>query len=370
MQRVACAACRNDRTRRVHVCGLDGDGRRPRTLSRDVARRARVRSSHAIAQAPVYLPVDRVFSLTGRGTIVTGTLMQGTIAVGDTLASRPARPARARTRAARLRRMRGSACCRGSRVALNLSGIERARARTRRGRYVRERRASRAEYAVRFFAVDDDALALLRRRTPVRAHIGSAEILGTLVFEAAPDDLRERHRSLVSARAGACVSRRSLRRAPRLAQDAARRRRDRRYRACCRTSRPRWSRCRDARFLRRARRGAGRSGVDRVCRQRSRRRSPPASRCAARSRRGRRDCASGRLDRRKRLRSACAADGVRAGSLARERAVGDGPDVARALAHPRRRGEHARCVCSRRWSTTAASPRATATSRCPATRRN
>jgi selenocysteine-specific elongation factor len=32
--------------------------------------------------APAYLPIDRVFALPGHGTIVTGTLMQGTLSVG------------------------------------------------------------------------------------------------------------------------------------------------------------------------------------------------------------------------------------------------------------------------------------------------
>jgi len=39
--------------------------------------------------APAYLPVDRAFTLTGHGTIVTGTLMQGSIVVDDMLAVRP-----------------------------------------------------------------------------------------------------------------------------------------------------------------------------------------------------------------------------------------------------------------------------------------
>ena len=37
------------------------------------------------AGAPAFLPVDRVFALPGHGTIVTGTLMQGTLHAGDTL---------------------------------------------------------------------------------------------------------------------------------------------------------------------------------------------------------------------------------------------------------------------------------------------
>ena len=39
--------------------------------------------------APVYLPIDRAFTLPGLGTVVTGTLMQGTIEVGETLALEP-----------------------------------------------------------------------------------------------------------------------------------------------------------------------------------------------------------------------------------------------------------------------------------------
>jgi selenocysteine-specific elongation factor len=41
-------------------------------------------------------------------------------------------------------------------------------------------------FDVSFSAVDEDVRWLLRRRTHVRAHIGSAEVLGTLVFDSAP----------------------------------------------------------------------------------------------------------------------------------------------------------------------------------------
>ncbi len=49
---------------------------------------------------------------------------------------------------------------------------------------------ARAELGVRFRALPG-AVALLRRRTPVRAYIGSAEILGTLVFAQPPIDAAE-----------------------------------------------------------------------------------------------------------------------------------------------------------------------------------
>lgn len=46
---------------------------------------------------------------------------------------------------------------------------------------------TRAKIDVRFRALPA-ALALLKRRTPVRAYLGSAEIIGTLVFTSLPTD--------------------------------------------------------------------------------------------------------------------------------------------------------------------------------------
>ena len=76
------------------------------------------------ANAPVYLPVDRVFALGGHGTIVTGTLMQGRIAVGDRLT------ATGIEREARVRGLHVFGEARtsveaGARVALNLASVER-----------------------------------------------------------------------------------------------------------------------------------------------------------------------------------------------------------------------------------------------------
>jgi selenocysteine-specific elongation factor len=67
--------------------------------------------------------VDRVFAAKGAGTVVTGTLLDGSLAVGDHVTVGP-RPRRARIRAIETL---GTAVDRvgpGSRVALNLSGVE------------------------------------------------------------------------------------------------------------------------------------------------------------------------------------------------------------------------------------------------------
>jgi selenocysteine-specific elongation factor len=140
------------------------------------------------ASAPVYLPVDRVFALPGLGTIVTGTLMQGSIATGDELSLEPSGK-RVRVRSAHVFGKARERVTAGSRVALNVPGVDRHE--IERGEAVVNREFSaRTTLAVRFTPLPL-ALPLLRRRTQVHAYIGSAEILATLVFEQAPTEASE-----------------------------------------------------------------------------------------------------------------------------------------------------------------------------------
>lgn len=136
------------------------------------------------ADAPVYMPVDRVFSLSGRGTIVTGTLMQGRIKTGDSLALEP-RGVPVRVRSIHVFGHARDEVFGGTRVAINVPGIE-----TReiaRGEVVADSQfQSRTTFNVSFTPLDE-AVGTMKRRTPVRAHIGSAEVLGTLVLPLAPE---------------------------------------------------------------------------------------------------------------------------------------------------------------------------------------
>ena len=135
--------------------------------------------------APVYLPIDRVFTLPGHGTIVTGTLMQGTIVTGEVLALEPSGvPARVRSvHVFGEARERAGA---GTRVALNLPGIDRSSI-ARGEAAVSSELSARTDFAVAFTPLEA-SLPLLRRRMPVRAYIGASEILGTLVFESMPHE--------------------------------------------------------------------------------------------------------------------------------------------------------------------------------------
>ncbi len=68
------------------------------------------------------LPVDRIFSLSGFGTIVTGTLLDGSFAVGDAVEILPARRS-ARIRGLQSHKVQVERGRPGSRLAMNLTGV-------------------------------------------------------------------------------------------------------------------------------------------------------------------------------------------------------------------------------------------------------
>ncbi len=133
--------------------------------------------------APAFLPIDRVFALAGHGTIVTGTLMQGKIAVGDALTLQPSGK-NVRVRSLQVFGEKRESIDGGARVAANIPGVDVADI-VRGDVLAAPEFAASDRFRVRF-SPRADALAALRRRQPVRAYIGSAELLGTLVFDAVP----------------------------------------------------------------------------------------------------------------------------------------------------------------------------------------
>jgi selenocysteine-specific elongation factor len=69
------------------------------------------------------LPVDRAFSMRGFGTVVTGTLVSGTVAVDDEVRLLPAAPP-AKVRGVHVHGRAVRAATAGQRVAVNISGVE------------------------------------------------------------------------------------------------------------------------------------------------------------------------------------------------------------------------------------------------------
>jgi selenocysteine-specific elongation factor len=71
------------------------------------------------------LPIDRVFTMSGFGTVVTGTLVDGSIAVGDELQVLPG-GASARVRGLQQHNQKVESAAPGNRIAANLIGVEKS----------------------------------------------------------------------------------------------------------------------------------------------------------------------------------------------------------------------------------------------------
>src|SRR5215212_6556663 len=84
-----------------------------------VARTVRGRVSKGVAR----LPVDRVFSMKGFGTVVTGTLVSGRIAVDEELLVAPG-DRRVKVRGVQVHGQKQTDAVAGQRTAINLGGVE------------------------------------------------------------------------------------------------------------------------------------------------------------------------------------------------------------------------------------------------------
>ena len=118
------------------------------------------------------LAIDRVFTLTGQGTIVTGTVFAGRIDAGETALLAPAcKPVRVRGIHAQNREAAtGSA---GQRCALNLAGIEKDA--IQRGDWIVDGRlAESSERLDVELSLLADAGMTLRHWSPLHVHLGTA----------------------------------------------------------------------------------------------------------------------------------------------------------------------------------------------------
>lgn len=129
---------------------------------------------------PARLPVDRVFTVEGFGTVVTGTLWRGRVRTGDSLELLPKgetlRVRRVQVHGATVDEARA-----GQRTAIALAGIEREA--VDRGDWLTAPGSLRASSVldVRFELLPDMPRAW-PANTRVRFHLGASEIIGRLVL--------------------------------------------------------------------------------------------------------------------------------------------------------------------------------------------
>src|SRR5437660_2244217 len=104
----------------VPVSSRTGDGLDLfRATLADVSRRIRGRAARSVGR----LPIDRVFSMKGFGTVVTGTLVSGRIAADDELIAAPG-GRRVKVRGVQVHGQARHEVLAGQRAAINLAGLE------------------------------------------------------------------------------------------------------------------------------------------------------------------------------------------------------------------------------------------------------
>jgi selenocysteine-specific elongation factor len=159
------------------VSSRSGDGmEQMKTALADLASQVLPKPTSSIMR----LPIDRVFSIKGFGTVVTGTLITGMLAVGDDVEVLPA-SRRTRVRNLQVHSQKTDSALAGQRTAVNLQGVgveevQRGSVLVQVGKLC----------ATSMIDVRLDLLASashpLSHRARVRLHHGTAEILARVAF--------------------------------------------------------------------------------------------------------------------------------------------------------------------------------------------
>jgi selenocysteine-specific elongation factor len=126
------------------------------------------------------LPIDRVFTMKGFGTVITGTLVSGKIKVGDTIMVYPS-GITSKVRGIQVHNQSADTAGAGMRTAINFQGLDKAA--VKRGEVLSSPGALIASYMVdvsfHFLASNKKPL---KNRTLVRFHTGTSEVIGRLIL--------------------------------------------------------------------------------------------------------------------------------------------------------------------------------------------
>ncbi len=124
------------------------------------------------------LPIDRVFSMSGFGTVVTGTLLDGTVHIGDEVTIFP-KLSNARIRGIQTHKQKTNQAGPGTRTAINLSGVEVND--VNRGDVV----AVSGKYSITqrfdaFVRILTDSSSPLKHNHEVKIFVGAAEVIARI----------------------------------------------------------------------------------------------------------------------------------------------------------------------------------------------
>ncbi|MDT8442112.1 MAG: selenocysteine-specific translation elongation factor [Desulfuromonadales bacterium] len=129
---------------------------------------------------PTRLPIDRHFTMSGFGTVVTGTLLSGTVRVGDSVEVLPPGET-VRVRDIQVHGQRADCALAGQRVALNLAGLERADLHRGASVCTPAFFTQTARFDARLTLLAEAPKAL-KFRDPVHLHMGTAKVTAKVVL--------------------------------------------------------------------------------------------------------------------------------------------------------------------------------------------
>ncbi|MDY6856049.1 MAG: selenocysteine-specific translation elongation factor [Thermodesulfobacteriota bacterium] len=132
------------------------------------------------SEGPLILPIDRVFSMRGFGTVITGTLVSGNLSVGQMVEIVPSR-IEAKVRGVQFHNEAVEKISAGSRTAVNLQGVERSS--IERGSVLTCPKMVDPSLMIDVcFEHLSSSTKPLKNRTKVRLHIGTSSILANITF--------------------------------------------------------------------------------------------------------------------------------------------------------------------------------------------
>ena len=149
------------------------------------------------------LPVDRVFTMKGFGTVITGSLQSGKISVGETIMVYPS-GVTSKVRGIQVHNDSVEDALAGMRTAINFQGLEKTS--VNRGDVLARPGTLKSGFMVDlYFNYLKSNAKPIKNRTQVRFHSGTSEILGNLII-LGKDDLSPGETAVVQIRLDSPVS--------------------------------------------------------------------------------------------------------------------------------------------------------------------
>lgn len=128
---------------------------------------------------PFRMPIDHVFTVKGQGTVVRGTIFEGSVGQGDRLVLEP-KGSEVKVRQLQVHRQYQTKGVAGQRAALNLSGV--SHEEIKRGDVLISAHSFITSDTIDIRLKTVKNVKPLKQRAPIKFYIGTAEMIGKIVF--------------------------------------------------------------------------------------------------------------------------------------------------------------------------------------------